>query len=115
MRKCGPLILTGIFFASFFSLMPFCSAANNPEDGITTIDGQLADVDWVGSTISVKWFSTGDDQPRETIFSVGPEVKIIRGTQEADFSDLNRGDTITLTYTKDDSGGNKLLSVTVVV
>ncbi|MEI8344656.1 MAG: hypothetical protein WCG06_01125 [Candidatus Omnitrophota bacterium] len=88
--------------------------ASGPE--MKLMDGQISDVDWVGSTMVVRWLNANDDEYRETTFSINSEVKIFCGAKPMDFSDINRGDQVTIAYYTDPSTGEmKPVRVTVLV
>jgi hypothetical protein len=86
------------------------------EAEVKLLDGQIADVDWVGSSIDVRWLNPLDDQYREKTYKITSNVKIVRGHDSLDLSDLNRGDQLTIAYKIDPETGEEIpMRITVLV
>jgi hypothetical protein len=76
-----------------------------------TLEGKIADIDWVASDIVVKTFDGAD----EITFMVPRDTKITKGTDIIDLSDLNQEDQVTVQYYDDHLAGLKTVSIVVKI
>ena len=75
---------------------------------VRTIDGQIYNMDWAGSTIVVRWLDVYDNSYRELVIIVPEGAVIKKGADTIEFSQLEIDDAVTATY-YEDSDGNAVL------
>lgn len=82
------------------------SYCDDSAQDVKVFRGQVMEVDWVGSMITV-------DGGDEVTFYVPPGMKIRHGTEMASLSDINQEDYVTVRYTDTQSGTPKAVSITL--
>ncbi len=107
-------ILAGWFFLILFSFYSFVYAQGAPKDetqGVRRLKGIVVSVDWVASTIVVRWLDkTVYD---EMSFKVSSDVRVYVHNFPAQLSDIQQSDDVTIEYFDNGYAGLKVLSVTV--
>jgi len=83
---------------------------------VISVSGEVVSVDLVKSEVVVKHLKDAVTKTYENItFSVAPETKITKGDATLKLSDLKAGDNVTVNYTTDVSGKQKVESIVVKV
>jgi len=86
------------------------------EEKVTSVSGEIVSVDLVKSEVVVKQLKdVVTSTYTNTTFSVAPETKITKGDVTLKLSDLKVGDKVTVKYTTDVLGKQKVESITVTV
>lgn len=90
-------------FAFFFllSLLSFSAGYSqnySQEETLKTVQGDVSEIDWVGSTMAVRYVDGENAYPQEIDFIVAQEVKIRRGSEEIGLADLEIGDRVSVEY-----------------
>jgi hypothetical protein len=103
-----------LFGASTACLVPgYCQNSGNVKQ-IKTVSGDIADLDWVGQKIVVRWLQTqGQVKHDEITIFVPEDIKITKGSNTVSFSELNISDRVTVEYYNSSPGPLKAVSVTV--
>jgi hypothetical protein len=84
------------------------------EEKVTSVSGEVVSVDLVKSEVVVKQLTDAVASTYEnTTFKVAPETKITKGDATLKFSDLKAGDKVTVKYTTDVLGKQKVESIAV--
>jgi len=83
-----------------------CAALARAEEE-TTVSGTVTDVDWVSSSLTVRYVNPYTGHLDEVTVRVPKEAKINRGTRSMSFSDIRQSDMVTMTYYSDDFSGLK--------
>jgi len=73
---------------------------------VKTIDGQVSQIDWVGSKLVV---NIGGD---EITFIVPDNLVVTRGTDTLGVNDLDQNDSVTVYYTDEGVSGLKAVKIT---
>lgn len=111
MHKYACVAMVPLFFLIFLSPV-FCQ-----DDGTKqhyTITGDVVDVDWVASQLTVRYYDARPGRGYDEInFTVSADTKIIKGTDEVSLSDLNKSNQVSVEYVDNASAG--LLAVKIVV
>lgn len=71
--------------------------------GPMTMQGNVTAIDWVGSVLTVN----------DTEFSVPSNMEVRKGAEKTTFSDIDIGDSVTVTYIKDKDGSLKATKVVI--
>jgi len=83
---------------------------------VTSVSGEVVSVDLVKSEVVVKQLKDAVTSTyNNTTFAVAPETKIAKGDATLKLSDLKAGDKVTVKYTTDVSGKQKVESIAVEV
>ena len=86
------------------------------EEKVTSVSGEIVSVDLVKSEVVVKQLKdVVTSTYTNTTFSIAPETKITKGDVTLKLSDLKVGDKVTVKYTTDVLGKQKVESITVTV
>ena len=81
---------------------------------VTSVSGEVVSVDLVKSEVVVKQLKDAVTSTyNNTTFAVAPETKIAKGDAILKLSDLKAGDKVTVKYTTDVSGKQKVESIAV--
>jgi len=81
---------------------------------VTSVSGEVVSVDLVKSEVVVKQLKDAVTSTyNNTTFAVAPETKIAKGDATLKLSDLKAGDKVTVKYTTDVSGKQKVESIAV--
>lgn len=81
-----------------------CYSEDSPEASVTmTVQGSVTAMDWVGSVLAVN----------DIEFSVPSDVKVVKGSDKIGFSDINVGDSVAVTYSKEKDGSLKAVRIVV--
>ena len=84
--------------------IPCYSQDNSGNPPVSTIDGSVTSVDWVGAVISVN---------NNILISVPPDTVIYKGEDSISLTEVNEGDPVTVTYYDDPDGAHKALRIIV--
>lgn len=68
------------------------------------MQGEVTAMDWVGSVLMVD----------EIEFSIPSDVKVVKGTDEVSFSDVELGDNVTVTYVREKDGSLRAVRIAVI-
>ena len=91
-------------------------AQEKTEPQVTSVSGEVVSVDLVKSEVVVKQLKDVVASTYEnTTFKVAPETKITKGDATLKLSDLKAGDKVTVKYTTDALGKQKVESIAVAV
>lgn len=82
----------------------FCGADQLQES--RTFIGTVLETDWVGSVMTVEGVEG-------MTFSIGPETKVMQGTEPASFADIEQGDYVAVKYYEDPSGDARAVRVDI--
>ena len=83
---------------------------------VTSVSGEVVSVDLVKSEVVVKQLKDAVTSTYEnTTFAVAPETKIAKGDATLKLSDLKAGDKVTVKYTTDVLGKQKVESIAVEI
>jgi len=97
------IIVTGIMFM-MAGVTNHCYSEDSSEINETvTAGGTVTSVDWVGSVLAVN----------DVEFSVPSNVEVRKGNDKTGFADINVGDDVTVTYTKERDGSLKAVRIVV--
>ena len=89
-------------------------AQEKAEPQVTSVSGEVVSVDLVKSEVVVKQLKDAVTSTyNNTTFAVAPETKIAKGDATLKLSDLKAGDKVTVKYTTDVSGKQKVESIAV--
>lgn len=107
---CGSMVL----FLALFAVAPVCRPQGEPvvdTPGVKTLRGLVSSIDWVASTIVVRWL----DQTvyDEMTFTIPSDVQVYIRNQPVELSDINLSDDVTIEYINNGYAGLKVLSITV--
>jgi hypothetical protein len=81
-----------------------CYSGDSSEtSGTRTMQGNVTAIDWVGSVLNVN----------DTEFSIPSNVKVKKGIMNAGFSDINVGDSVKVTYSKEKDGTLKASGIII--
>jgi len=84
------------------------------QEKITSVSGEVVSVDLVKSEVVVRHLKDVATNIYENItFSVAPETKITKGDATLKLSDLKAGDKVTVKYTTDVLGKQKVENIAV--
>ncbi|MDO8662229.1 MAG: hypothetical protein Q7K98_03280 [Candidatus Omnitrophota bacterium] len=72
-----------------------------------TVSGIVTDVDWVSSSLTVRYSDPYTRNADEITVRVSKEATINRGTKSISFSDIRQSDRIVVIYYSDDLSGFK--------
>jgi hypothetical protein len=102
------LIRAGIIVIGIILIMAGAAAHCYSEDSseaneTMAMQGNVTAIDWVGSVLTIS----------DTEFSVPSNVKVIKGTEKIGFSDINVGDSVTVTYSRGKDGSLKAIRIVV--
>ncbi|MCM8792518.1 MAG: hypothetical protein NC826_05210 [Candidatus Omnitrophica bacterium] len=91
-------------------------AQKKSEPQVTSVSGEVVSVDRVKSEVVVKQLKDAITSTYEnTTFKVASETKITKGDATLKLSDLKAGDKVTVKYTTDVLGKQKVESIAVEV
>jgi len=65
--------------------------------------GNVTAIDWVGSVVTVE----------DTEFFIPSNVEVIKGSDKVGFSDIDVGDSVTVTYSKEKDGLLKAIRIVI--
>jgi len=89
-------------------------AQEKAEPQVTSVSGEVVSVDLVKSEVVVKQLKDAVTSTYgNTTFAVAPETKIAKGDATLRLSDLKAGDNVTVKYTTDVLGKQKVESIAV--
>jgi hypothetical protein len=92
--------------------LAYCQESSLPAEKLKTVVGTVVQKDWVGSVITVKSSYTDESSPNDEITIVVPDtVRILRGTDQIQLTDINESDDVVVTYF--DSGFTGLKAVSI--
>jgi len=95
---------------------PVYSQEKTEQQIVTSVSGEVVSVDLVKSEVVVKQLKDAVTSTYEnTTFVVALETKIQKGDANLKLSDLKAGDKITVKYTSDVSGKQKIESISLEV
>ena len=81
---------------------------------LRTVVSIVDSIDWVGSIMIVNWQNTEEDFAYTSLTLYVPQdVTIYKGTDKIDFTEINPGDEVTVTYYRDSSGQAVAKSISV--
>lgn len=78
---------------------------------IATVTGNIAELDWAGSKMTIKGFNPADNTNREVVISVPDDAVMNKGTEGIGFAELEIGDEVTVKYYEDPQGNATLVSL----
>lgn len=87
-------------------LMPAYRAIGAEEK---TISGIVTDMDWVSSTITVRYFNLDSGNNDEINIKVTGGSKMVNGTSSISLSNIQQSDPVTVTYYDDGLSGLKII------
>jgi len=91
-------------------------AQEKAEPQVTSVSGEVVSVDLVKSEVVVKQLKDAVTSTYEnTTFSVAAETKIQKGDAVLNLSDLKAGDKVSVKYTSDELGKQKVENISVEV
>ena len=83
---------------------------------ILTLRGQISQIDWVASSITVRWLQAeGYVAYDETTFFVPDNANVTKGGNVIGLADLQVGASVTVEYINTSPGPLKLINLTVIV
>jgi len=98
-KSCVALLLIILFFA------PSLAAQVMQEK---TISGTVVDIDWVSSTLTVRYYPDFGINADEINLKVTSDSIMHKGTRSISLSDILRSDPVTVTYYDDGTSGLKI-------
>jgi len=84
-------------------MIAFAAFAREEED--KTIIGIVTDVEWLNSSLTVRYHQPRSGVLDEVTLRVPKEAVLTRGTKTISFSDIRQSDKVTVTYFFDDFSG----------
>ncbi len=72
-----------------------------------TISGSVADLDWVGSTITLRYYPAFNTDADEINIKITRDTIMSKGTDSISLSDILQSDPVTVTYFDDRLSGLK--------
>jgi hypothetical protein len=110
MRK---LILV-IGFGLFLTVCLY-GQSNHAGKPVQIVSGQISQIDWVGSNITVKWLQpNGITVYDEVTFFVPRDAQITRNGETIQLSEVNIGDNATVEYLNAGLGGLRVVNISIV-
>jgi hypothetical protein len=103
MRNRACIIIIGVMLISAGTVSRCYSQDGAEENAAMAMQGNVTAIDWVGSVITIN----------DIEFFVPSDVVVRKGTDPAGFSDINVGDSATVTYSKEKDGSLKAVRVVV--
>ncbi|MFZ2603585.1 MAG: hypothetical protein WAX79_06275 [Candidatus Omnitrophota bacterium] len=110
-------VITIFLILGMFGISPSYCDDQIDEDRIKTVNGAVSAINWVKSTISVRWLEHSRTMTYDEISIFVPKkVKISKGTDVISLSTLNIFDRVIVQYYDDpnDMGALTALSIRVV-
>ncbi|MGB4521315.1 MAG: hypothetical protein WBI28_05225 [Candidatus Omnitrophota bacterium] len=110
-------VITIFLILGMFGISPSYCDDRIDEDRIKTVQGAVSAINWVSSTISVRWLEHSRTMTYDEISIFVPKkVKISKGTDVISLSTLNIFDRVIVQYYDDpnDMGALTALSIRVV-
>jgi len=95
-----------VIFLTLSSIIICAALADDSED--KTISGSVSSIDWVKSTVSVRYADPYTGNTDEILFRATSDSEITRGTDSISLSDVEQGDPVSVNYYKDDLSGLKI-------
>lgn len=95
----GSIIVVGIMLMMAVATTHCYSGDGSETNGTITIQGNVAAIDWIGSVLAIN----------DAEFFIPPSVEIRKGTERVAFSDINVGDSVVITYSKEKDGSLKAI------
>ncbi|MBU1870018.1 MAG: hypothetical protein KJ818_06060 [Candidatus Omnitrophica bacterium] len=114
MTRKFPIILVILIFSFISCLFAYMQVqAQNKQ--IKTLRGQISQIDWVASTITVRWLATeGYVSYDEVTFFVPDSTRIVKEGASVALTDLQVQDSVIVEYLDTSPGPLKAISLTVV-
>ncbi len=100
MIKKTSLIVFVLLLLTIFPVLAFDEAGG-------TVSGIVTDVDWVSSSLTVRYSNPNTRNADEITVRVPREATINRGTRSITFSDIRQSDRVVVIYYSDDLSGLK--------
>ena len=97
------IVVIGIMFMMAGSAIHCYSEDSSEVNGTITVQGNVTAIDWVGSVLTVN----------DIIFSIPSNVKVVKGTENIGFPDIDVGDSVAVTYSKEKDGSLKAVRIVV--
>ena len=99
-----PMRIVSILAILVILSAPCYSQDNSENRALSTVEGGVTSVDWVGAVISVN---------NNIMISVPSNTVIYKGEDQISLSDVNMGDPVTVTYYDDPPGVHKAFRIIV--
>lgn len=97
------IVVVGIMLIIAGAAIHCYSEDSSEENRTITMQGNVTVIDWVGSVLTVN----------DTEFSIPSNAEVKKGIDKIDFSDINVGDSVRVTYSKEKDGTLKVSRVVV--
>jgi len=91
----------------FFTCVAYCETAKEK-----TVSGTVVDIDWVSSSLTVRYFAPFSPNADELTFKVTSESLLQKGTESIGLSDIEQADPVSVTYYDDGTSGLKVKKLT---
>ena len=105
-----------VFLLCFVFLTPTFCQQQDENKGISSVVGQVVDVDWVASKLTVKYFSNRPGHSYDELnFVITNGTTIIKGTEIVGFSDVNQSDQVVVEYYPGSLAGLQAVKITVEI
>lgn len=105
-------IILALIFTGLFGIFCF---AQEPLQQPIVIRGQISQINFAASTITVRWLQTqGYVSYDEITLYVGPQAQITKGGSQIGYTQLQIGDQLEARYIDAGLNGFRLLSLNVV-
>ena len=101
MKKTKKIFIS-LILVFIFGILPL-SHSEEENRSIKTLSGSVTAVDWVGSRLVI-----GNEE-----FEVSPKVKVLKGTNDAGFTDIKIGDKVRVRYYETQSGDFEITEINV--
>lgn len=102
-----------LFSLVLLSVPAFGHCEDQSQRVVNTAEGQISDIDWAGSKMTVKWLSQDDNVFHETTISVPDDAVMRKNGDSIDFSELEISDDVTVKYYEDFYGNATLINLNV--
>jgi hypothetical protein len=113
MKRAAIIIFIAIL-ATVFGPLSYCQNAPRVQEA-KTVRGQVSQIDWAASTVTVRWLQTEGYVCFDEITIFVPDgVHIIRGGKTIGLAELQIGSQVTVEYVNTSPGPLKLINMTVV-
>ena len=90
------------------------SQVNSGKHVMKSIEGEVVAIDWVGSTLTVRWMQS-DTSFDETTFFVPDSAKITKGAETISFADIEQSDKVVIEYYDASPGPLTVVSLIVYI
>ncbi|MDD5173295.1 MAG: hypothetical protein PHV48_00490 [Candidatus Omnitrophica bacterium] len=97
------IVIIAVMLMMAGTAMHSYSEDSSGENRTMTMQGNVTAIDWVGSVLTVN----------DMVFFVPSNVKVVKGTDRINFSAINTGDSVKVTYSREKDGSLRVSDIIV--